>query len=111
VLGLDAISLKKGHRDFVAIITGRIETETVIVGVLPDRKKATVKALLSGIPQCLRQTIHTVCSDMYAGFGNAAKEGFGKRVKIVMDRFHGAKLYRRGLDTLRKQALKRLKQQ
>jgi hypothetical protein len=30
VLGLDEIALKKGHRDFIAIITGRIETETVI---------------------------------------------------------------------------------
>jgi hypothetical protein len=30
---------------------------------LPDRKKATVKALLRGIPQRLRHTIHAVCSD------------------------------------------------
>ena len=65
VLGLDEISLKKGHRDFVTIITGRVETETVILGVLPDRKKATVKAFLSSIPKRLRQTIHAVCSDMY----------------------------------------------
>ena len=111
VLGLDEISLKKGHRDFVAIITGRVETETVILGVLPDRKKATVKAFLRGIPQRLRHTIHAVCSDMYEGFVNAAKEVFGKRVKIVIDRFHVAKLYRSGLDKLRKQELKRLKQE
>jgi len=102
VLGLDEISLKKGHRDFVAIITGRMETETVIVGVLPDRKKATVKAFLRGIPRRVRHTIHAVCTDMYAGFGNAAKEVLGKRVKIVIDRFHVAKLYRRGVDSLRK---------
>ena len=111
VVGLDEISLKKGHRDFVAIITGRVETETVILGVLPDRKKATVKAFLRGIPQRLRHTIHAVCSDMYEGFVNAAKEVFGKRVKIVIDRFHVAKLYRSGLDKLRKQELKRLKQE
>jgi transposase len=61
VIGLDEISLKKGHRDFVAIITGRIETETIILGVLPDRTKATVKAFLSGIPQRVRHTIHSVC--------------------------------------------------
>ena len=46
VSGLDEISLKKGHRDFVAIITGRSATETVILGVLPYLKKATVKAFL-----------------------------------------------------------------
>jgi transposase len=111
VLGIDEISLKKGHQDFVTIITGRIETETVILGVLPDRKKTTVKAFLSGIPQRLRRTIHAVCSDMYEGFVNAAKEVFGKRVKIVIDRFHVAKLYRRGLDKLRKQECQRLKQE
>lgn len=111
VLGIDEISLKKGHRDFVAIITGRIETETIILGVLPDRKKATVKTFLNGIPQRLRQTIHSVCSDMYEGFVNAAKEVFGKRVKIVIDRFHVAKLYRRGLDSLRKHELRRLKKE
>ena len=102
--------LKKGHRDFVTIITGCIETETVILGVLSDRQKATVKAFLGGIPQRLRQTIHTVCSDMYEGFVNAAKEVFGKRVQIVIDRFHVAKLYRSGVESLRKQELKRLKQ-
>ena len=111
VIGLDEISLKKGHRDFVAIITGRMETETVILGVLPDRKKATVKTFLSRIPPRVRQTIHSVCTDMYEGFVNAAKEVFGKRVKIVIDRFHVAKLYRRGLDSLRKYECKRLKQE
>jgi transposase len=79
--------------------------------VLPDRKKATVKAFLSGIPQRIRQTIHSVCADMYEGFVNAAKEVFGKRVKIVIDRFHVAKRYRSSLDSLRKHELKRLKQE
>jgi len=44
-----------------------IETETVILGVLPDRKKATVKAFLRGIPQHLRHMIHFVWTDMYGG--------------------------------------------
>lgn len=111
VLGMDEISLKKGHRDFVAIITARHECETLILGVLPDRKKATVKAFLQGIPKRLRRTIRSVCCDMYDGFVNAAKEVLGNRVKIVIDRFHVAQHYRRGLDSLRKQELKRLKQE
>ena len=109
VLGLDEISLKKGHRDFVTIVTGRIDTQTVILGVLSDRQKATVKAFLSRMPQKLRKTIKAICSDMYDGFIYAAKEVFGTKVKIVIDRFHVAKLYRKGLDTLRKQELRRLK--
>jgi len=44
---------------------------------------------------------------MYEGFVNAAKEVFGKRVKIVIDRFHVAKRYRSGVDSLRKHELKR----
>jgi len=111
VLGLDEISLKKGHRDFVTIITGRLADETFILGVLADRKKSTVKTFLSGMPRKLRKTIQAVCSDMYDGFIHAAQEVFGKRVKIVIDRFHVAKLYRKGLDTLRKHELQRLKQE
>ena len=48
---------------------------------------------------------------MYDGFIHAAHEVLGQRVKIVIDRFHVAKLYRKGLDTLRKQELQRLKRE
>lgn len=109
VIGLDEISLKKGHRNFVAVVTGRIDDKTVILGVLPDREKETVKTFLQSIPPHLRKTIHTVCCDMYDGFVNAAKEVLGNRVRIVNDRFHVAKLYRKGLDNLRKQEMRRLK--
>ena len=63
------------------------------------------------MPRKLRKTIKAVCSDMYDGFIHAAQEVFGKRVKIVIDRFHVAKLYRKGLDTLRKHELQRLKKE
>jgi transposase len=111
IVGIDEIALKKGHRDFVTIITCRVEGEIRLLAVLPDRKKATVKAFLARIPQRLRSTIQTVCSDMYDGYVNAAREVFGRRVKVVTDRFHVAKLYRKGMDELRKQELKRLKQE
>jgi len=110
ILGIDEIALRKGHRDFVTIITSRVEGEIRLLAVLPDRKKATVKAFLSSIPQRLRRTIETLCSDMYDGYVNAAREVFGQRIQIVTDRFHVAKLYRKGMDELRKQELKRLKQ-
>jgi transposase len=110
IIGLDEISLKKGHKNYVTIVTARIDKETIVLGVLKDRKKDTVKAFLSGIPQHLRKTVHSICSEMYDGVIYADKEVFGKRIKIVIDRFHVAKLYRSGLDTLRKQELRRLKQ-
>ncbi len=111
VIGIDEISLKKGHKDFVAIVTGRIDDETVILGVLGDRTKAVVKKFFLSIPKRLRRGIQYVCSDMYDGYINAAKEVFGKRVHIVVDRFHVAKLYRDGFESLRKKELRRLKKE
>ena len=110
VIGIDEISLKKGHKDFVVIITGRTGDKVIILAVLKDRKKATVKAFLKEIPGRLKKLIIAVCTDMYDGFVNAAKEVFGKMV-VVIDRFHVAKLYRKGIDKLRKKELKRLKEE
>ena len=109
VIGIDEIALKKGHKDFVTIVTMRVGNETRILAVLKDRKKETVKTFFSRIPTRLRKTVRAVCSDMYDGFINAAKEVFGDKVKIIIDRFHVAKWYRKGLDTLRKAEMKRLK--
>jgi transposase len=108
IIGIDEVSLKKGHQDFVTIVTGRMDGETMILGVLADRKKETVKEFLMSIPKKLRKQVRFVCSDMYAGFIHAAKEVFGKKVQIVVDRFHVAKLYGKGLDELRKKELQRL---
>jgi len=74
-LGLDEIALKKGHRDFVVIVTARLpDGRVVILGVLPDRLKDTVVAFLRTIPEHLSQTIHTVCTDMYEGYIEAVRE-------------------------------------
>lgn len=109
VIGLDEIALKKGHKDFVVIVTARDCDKITILAVLNDRKKSTVKAFLSSIPERLKKTVTTVCSDMYDGYINAAKEVFGEDVVVVIDRFHVAKLYRGGLDNLRKKEIARLK--
>ena len=109
IIGIDEISLKKGHQDFVTIVTGRMGDETVILGMLADRKKETVKEFFMSIPKRLRKQVCFVCSDLYVGFINAAKEVFGKKVQIIVDRFHVAKLYGKGLDELRKKELARLR--
>jgi len=111
VLGLDEIARKKGHRDFVVIVTARLaDNHVALLGILPDREKATVVKFLRSIPEPLRKTIHTVCSDMYPGYINAVKEEL-KTAMVVVDRFHVAEQYRANVDTLRKQELKRLKQE
>ena len=107
-LGIDEISLKKGHKDFVTIVTSRANGVVTLLAVLKDRKKDTLIEFLEKIPKNLKLTVKSVCCDLYDGFINAAKKVFSKKVKIVADRFHVAKLYRNGLNTLRKQELKRL---
>lgn len=111
VLGLDEIALKKGHRDFVVIVTARLEDgRVVILGVLPNREKATVVAFLRSIPEKLRWTIYTVCCDMYEGYTEAVREEIAS-ARLVIDRFHVAEKYRDAADSLRKQELKRLKKE
>lgn len=111
VIGLDEIALKKGHRNYVVIVTARLaEGRVVILAVLPDRQKDTVVEFLRSIPESLKQSIHTVCCDMYEGFSEAVREELS-HVRIVIDRFHVARAYRDGLDDLRKQELGRLKKE
>lgn len=110
-LGIDEISIKKGHKDFVVIVTTMIEGKLKILAVLKNREKATVKKFFNKIPWRLRQTVQIVCSDLYIGFINAAKEVFGKKVQVVADRFHVAKLYREKLDNVRKKEMRRLKKE
>jgi transposase len=109
VLGLDEVALKRGHRDFVTLVTVPLEGGGVeIVAVLADRKKETVAAFLRTIPEPLRRTIERACTDMYEGFVNALNEEI-PWVEIVIDRFHVARAYRDCADTVRQKELKRLK--
>jgi transposase len=108
VIGMDEIALRKGHRDFVVIVTLRGDEDIALLGVLPNRKKETVVAFLRSIPVRLRASIERVCTDMYEGFTNAVKEEVSQ-ARIVVDRFHVAKAYRECADNLCKSALRDLK--
>lgn len=109
VIGIDEIALKKGHRDFVVVISAYVKDRLRVIALLPERNKAAVEAFFRSIPKRLRRTVAVVCSDLYQGFIGAAKAVFGKRVLICADRFHVARLYREGLETLRKREFKRLR--
>ncbi|QQO53964.1 MAG: hypothetical protein N838_11970 [Thiohalocapsa sp. PB-PSB1] len=43
IIGIDEISNRKGHKDFLAIITAYIDGKLRVIAVLKDREKATVK--------------------------------------------------------------------
>lgn len=111
LLGLDEIALRKGHRDYVVLVTAKMaDGEVKIVAVLPDRTKATVRKFLESLPKQIKRAIRTVCTDLYEGYINAVKEVLSRAV-IVADRFHIAKLYRDCADQLRKKEQRRLKKE
>ena len=109
ILGIDEIALKRGHKDYVVLITTPLGDRGVeILAVLPDRKKETVVKFFASIPIHLRNTIRRVCTDMYLGFVNAAREEL-PRAHIIIDRFHVARAYRHCADRVRRAELKLLK--
>jgi len=109
ILGLDEISLKKGHNDFVTIISYRANEKVHVLGVIKGREKAEILEFLGSIPSRLKKTIRVACCDLYEGYMNACKEAFEGKVPVVADRFHVRRLYRKSLIQLRKSELKRLK--
>ena len=94
VLGIDEIALKKGHRDFVAVLTAKTTTNRLhVLAILPDRLKAIVVAWLQAMPQEHRRRIQTVCTDMWEGYVSAVQEVLPEAT-LVIDRFHVARHYR-----------------
>lgn len=110
-LGLDEISLKKGHRHYVTLVTARLSSgEIILLAVLAGREKATVIDFFRTIPPRLLQTIQAVCCDLWEGYMEAAREEIA-HARLVADRFHIAKHYYAAADDERKQELKRLKKE
>ena len=111
VVGLDEIALKKGQRNYVTIVTTRLNGERVVLlGVLPGRQKDQVIVFLRSIPQRLCETIQTVCCDMYEGYTEAVREEL-PQAGIVIDRFHVTRHYHQAADQLHQSELKRLKKE
>jgi transposase len=109
VLGIDEISLKKGYKDYVTLITSRHDGIIRLLAVLKGKEKAIIKAFFKSIPRRLKMTVTAICTDMYDGYINAAKSVFRNKTIIVVDRFHIAKQYRGELDKYRQKILKQLK--
>lgn len=110
-LGIDEIALTKGHRNFVAVLTGRAgDGSLYLLAVLPDRLKATVVAFLESLPEERRACIRTVCTDMWEGYVSAVEQVL-PQATVVIDRFHVARHYRDAVDELRKHEVRRLKEE
>lgn len=109
-IGIDEIALRRGHKDFVVLLTTPGPAGVEVLAVLPDRRKETVVAFLTSMPLPLRETIERVCTDMHRGYAEAAREAV-PWAEIVVDRFHVAKAYRECADVVRKKETRRLKKE
>ena len=110
IVGIDEFAIKKGYNDYVTVISTKAESDAQVkvIAVLQGRLKDDVVAFLKSIPEHLKKTIESVCTDMYDGFVFAVTEVLGDNV-LVVDRYHVSKLYRKPLDSMRISEMKRLK--
>ena len=107
VVGIDEIALKRGHRDYITLVSVPLIPRGVeIVAILADCKKQTVVNFFNSIPSRLKGDIKRVCTDMYQGFVGAAEDQLPD-AKLVVDRFHVAKAYRDCAGRVRKHEVKR----
>lgn len=86
-LGVDELSLKKRHRQYVLVIIDH--TNRRVLDVLESREKARLKAFFeAGLQSGLFAEVAEVTTDMWEAYGNAAREVFGDQVRVTIDRFH-----------------------
>lgn len=84
-LGVDEISLRKGHQHF-ALVLSDLERHCVIA-VLKERSQEAFATWLAGLTATERQGIRVVAMDMWGPYRGVVKSKLPK-AQIVADRFH-----------------------
>ncbi|MBL7211583.1 MAG: ISL3 family transposase [Desulfobacteraceae bacterium] len=98
VLGIDELSLKKRHKQFVLVISDI--RRKCLLAVLPDREKKTLEDWIEALGPQKRKAIRFVSIDMWAPYYQAARSKL-PHAKIVVDRFHVMKQLNTRLTQLR----------
>lgn len=97
-LAIDETSFQK-HHEYVTVLVNRVTG--VVIDILDDRKKTTLKAWLKE-NKALLQEVRSVSMDMWGPFINAVKEVIPDgRNKICFDRFHVASYFGKAVDKVR----------
>ena len=84
-LGIDEISLHKGHRHFVLVLSD-LERHCVIA-VLAERSQEVLEAWLDKLSEAQRKAIRLVAMDMWVPYRSVIKAKLA-HAEIVADRFH-----------------------
>ena len=106
VLGIDEISIKKGHSDYMTVLSD-IERGKVIE-VLESRSKEALEAYFDRLGEERRKAIRVVSIDMWEGFYQASKAKLPHAL-VVIDKFHVIKLLNENLSQERKEIQKEVK--
>lgn len=85
ILGIDEISLKKRHKQFVLIISDM--TRKCILAILPDREKASLEVWISKLTDKQRKSIRFVSTDMWVQYSQAVRSKL-PHAEVIVDRFH-----------------------
>lgn len=99
VLGVDEISVRKGHQNYALVLTD-LERRCVLE-VFDNRHQATFEQWLAGLSQAQRRAIKVVSMDMWNAYRYAVKRKL-PRAEIVADRFHVVKQLNHQLNLLRR---------
>lgn len=106
VLGVDEISLRKGHKQY-ALVLSDLERRRVIA-VLPNRLKETFVGWLEGLTEEERRAIRVVSMDMWEAYRRAVREKL-PHAEIVADRFHVMKQLNHQIDLIRRSMQRKAK--
>ncbi|MBD3203962.1 ISL3 family transposase [Candidatus Woesearchaeota archaeon] len=98
-IGLDEISLKKGHKDFITIISDL--TNSRPIAVLKDRKKETLDQFFKNMDEKTKNKINEASIDMWGPYFDVIKKHF-PNAKVVVDRFHVQKHLNKVLTSVRR---------
>ena len=99
ILGVDEISNKKGHKQYLLVISDL--QRNCVIEVLPDRLKNTLVKWFYTLPAWIREEIKVVSMDLWKPYRQAIREAL-PHVEIVADRYHVTKNLNSVLDKVRR---------
>ncbi len=106
VLGVDEISVRKGHKQY-ALVLSDLERRCVL-DVLPNRLRDTFEEWLDNLTKEERKAIKVVSMDMWKPYRSAVRTKLS-HAQIVADRFHVMKQLNHQVDLMRRALQKKAK--
>lgn len=101
-LGIDELSNRKGHGNYVLILTDL--ERRILLDVLPDRKKQTLIDWLQDPPPGIELTaLDSVATDLWSHYRDAVQTVF-PTASVVADRFHVVQNLNQAINETRREA-------